>query len=293
MKKYVISLICVFLIISFVFFAIENKDKLLTINEQNQWTMKLNEAIDIGDVDKVKVLLKNKKMDINKSGGSLIAYILFSTECPLRTPFETALYSNNLEMINLVLDYGAVPYADDNPIGWILCVTTDGTFQERFQCAKKMLMLDSWEDYYDYNDGVTLTNIAGVTPVNWKGEYSHQQAEQIKELYVLAKKKCNYEEDLDGNTVLHYATSYGRNLALIKYLVEECGYSVSVENKDKENPLMYMVKYYDANYDNDCNMKEIFSYYLDYGVDLNNKDKDDKTISYYLIENDIEHVIKS
>lgn len=253
---------------------------------QKQWTIKVNTAISNGDIKKVKELLANEKMDINKKDGSIIAWFIGGNECSYSTPFETALYSNNLDMINLLLDHGADPYVDEQEvIGWILSSVSDGTWRERHECVNKIIESDSSGDYYDADGCVVLTGIAGELAVEENtNHYSVERAIAIKELYELASNKYSHESDKDGTTVLHAATAHGRNLVLIKYFVEECNYSVNIKNFEEETPLIYMLKYYDSEYENDCNMYEIVKYFVSNSVDVQATDANGKTAYDYAIE---------
>lgn len=254
---------------------------------QKRWTIELNEAIDEGDKERMKVLLSKENMDINQKNGSLLAWIIGGNECAYQTPFEAALYSNDLDVINMILDYGANPYVEEqHPVGWILSSVTDGTWEERHECVQRIIDCKYDIDYLDSEGGTTLTGIAGEFAIDENsGQYSEERANAIKDLYIIAKEKCVKEKSQDGTTVLHEAVAYGRNLNLMKYLVEECGYSINVKNSEGESPLIYLFKYYNKEYDSDCNLHAIVDFCIEHKMDFSETDNSGKTAYDYAMEN--------
>jgi len=83
------------------------------------WRTKLVQGINTNDIDKVEGLLQKSGLDINGDGSSFLQFV-FGSEVVSQTPFVAALYSNDLELLRMVLSYdGIVPFCEEeNPIGY-------------------------------------------------------------------------------------------------------------------------------------------------------------------------------
>ena len=189
MKKVLYIALSILAIVILVVFS-SNYDAI----KEYSWRTQLVHAINSSDMDKTEKLLQEPGMDVNKDGNIFLQFI-FGSEVGAQTPFEAAMYSNNLEMLRIVLDYdGVVPFCEEeNPVGWVLSSLSDGTWQERHEIVELMLAKGLDPDAVDDNGSATLCCIAGESLI-MDDEYSEERAQGILNLYLSTMEKCKNKD---------------------------------------------------------------------------------------------------
>lgn len=250
-----------------------------------QWSHRLTQAIYKDDQDAVNELLLEDGHDINKKSGYVLN-ICFGDELSAANPLEAAIYSDNYQYIVPLLEYGADPNSIEvNPVSWIMEDMNQSNYEEKSELIDIFFEYGLDPDYVAGDGESMLCVIAGEDVCNEEtGEYDHEYAEYILNLYKSIQDKCDDKKQVDeyGNTPIHWAVAYGKNIDLIEYLIVGCGYSIDELNDDEQTPLIFMFSSQSFEYpESRCNVEEVIEFCVNNNCDLSLKDKNGYTACDY------------
>lgn len=271
-KKILISLIGFVIAVAFSSCAVE----------EYSWRTDLVHAIEKGDLEATKLLLQESGKDINRDGNVFLQFI-FGSEVASQTPFEAALYSNDLDMLREVLSYeGVIPYREEeNPVGWVLSAVNDGSWQERHEVVKLMFEKGLEPDAI-VDDGMAVLCCIAGEDLMMEDQYNEKKAQGIQQLYAwtLERSENKMPKDDTGTTPLHWAIASG-NLVLAEYLIEELNYTINQKNDNGETPIIFLFKDCYKDYMNESLVEEVVLFCIEQSASLSTKDLDGNTAYDY------------
>jgi len=266
---------CLYIIIAMVAFS-------SCAIEEYSWRTDLVHAIEKGDLEETKRLLQESGKDINQDGNVFLQFV-FGSEVGGKTPFEAALYSNDLDMLREVLSYeGVIPYCEEeNPVGWVLSAVNDGSWQERHEVVKLMFEKELDPDAI-VDDGMAVLCCIAGEDLMMEDQYNEKKAQSIQQLYALTLEKSEnkMQKDDTGTTPLHWAIASG-NLVLAEYLIEELDYTINQKNDNGETPVIFLFKDCYKDYMNESLVEEVVLFCIEQGVSLSEKDLEGNTAYDY------------
>lgn len=177
---------------------------------------RLIEAIEAEDVDKVRQMLESGVDPDGLTASETMHFLLGFVESGARRPISEACAGDNVEIVRLLLEYGASPndheLTDWNPVRSVL-----HQYQETdLEMLQLLVSYGADTTYREKGEPEPVFVAAKMWPTT-KGEYEEEKAKGITELviYLLGDRSVN----INGSMLLYDAALFG-NLYLVEYLLD-------------------------------------------------------------------------
>jgi len=203
----------------------------------------LIDAIEANDVDKVRQMLEAGVDPDGLTTSETVSFLLNFVESEARRPISEACAGDNVEIVRLLLEYGASP--NDNKIaGWSPVRSVLHRYHETDLEMLQLLVSYGADTTYVESEGEhePVFAAAYMRPTI-KGDYNEDAARGITEIvmYLLDNRSVNIQSPLNGNTLLFQAVPSG-NFYLVKHLIEQ-GADVRIISKYGLTAYSYAKKY--------------------------------------------------
>lgn len=276
---------------------------ILTI--QDRCYVKMIDAINVHDNEKVEKLLKYPFFNLNKASGH-VPYKWISGLDAENTPLEMACKCGNYEAAELLIDKGAdaslVRDGNFSP----LYLTMEYTDKDDYKLVK--LLVENGADpngapgatndgdcsiikcagmsckNIDYNGYITKDSDRIDKETLLSSEYDGKKAEMIVKIYQYLEDRINTNAIIldHGITPLHIASGT-QNLELIQYLINEGEYEINSIDDWGETPLFSIVET-ESNQYNHSWKRNTLELLLNNGADPYAENNEGKTVYDYAVE---------
>ena len=273
LKNIIVGLLTLFTLF-FFFFGFFGFIRITQSIFQSQYFLsrKLVKAINARQFSKVQQFVMNCPNCINKYPS------LFSKERNLRKkrkfryPLTEACYTDDLELIELLLSNGADPNCNDGLTP--LSVVYTKKQRHWYEMSRLLIMYHASLEYTtEYSEGKSSILMDIVQDYRAIQEYDYEE-EKVVKAFQYALENCDHS-NINWAKVLQYSVSYDR-IEIVKFLLDE-NYCDVNDNSVGITALMFAAR---------DSTPEMIQLLLNYGADKNCKSNEGKTAYDYAVEFD-------
>ena len=236
---------------------------------QRKTIQNINQAIEENDTERLETLI-DKAHDLD------MRPYLISLDRVNNPPLFTACTKGNLEAIQMLLNAGADinstnVWDDKTPL---MCCLAYAPKETRFKIA--YYLIDQGADYsYTHGAGYSVLSYTFRNVGSGDERDDEEVTAQLDFIKYLANKGLDLQTCDAGNSLI-FDAAYANNVAILEYLINECGCDVNeIMMPEQQSPLIFAAR---------ANAQEAVAYLLAQGADPSICSSEGKTAYDYAIE---------